>query len=104
MTQPTPGLEQELTKLTELEWRTLEEFRRDWPRFCDADPVAPDFDERMEAAGYIELQGLSSKEAKRVVNSDGFWAAKYGCDLPTSIWVLTPAGIEALSRANGEQP
>jgi len=86
-----------MSKLTEQEWRTLEEFRRDWPAFCDADTVAPDFVDRMEAAGYVEAEWLNTKQAKRVVEEDGFWEAKYGSELPSMIYVLTDAGRAALS-------
>lgn len=85
-----------MRKLTEAEWRELEEFRRDWARFCDADPVAADFEDRMEAAGYIELQWLDEGEAQATVDADPFWADKFGDQMPTSVYVLTPAGRKAL--------
>lgn len=87
--------------LTEQQWREVEELRRDWPRFCDADPVAPDFEERMEAAGYIELQWLDESEAQATVDDDIFWQEKFGDQMPTSVYVLTPEGRKALEQANG---
>lgn len=77
-----------MDKLTEAEWRLVEEFRRDWPRFCDADTVAPDFEDRMEAAGYIELVPASGTE----MEDDMFWAEKFGPDKPTLVWSITEAG------------
>jgi hypothetical protein len=77
----------------------LDEFRRDWPRFCDADPVEPDFADRMEAAGLIELQWLDAGEAQATVDADPFWADKYGDDLPSSVYVLTDAGRQALAAS-----
>lgn len=86
------------SRLTEREWQEIEEFRRDWSRFCDADPVAPDFEERMEAAGLIELQWLDEGEAQATVEADPFWADKYGDQMPSSVYVLTAAGRAALAK------
>lgn len=74
----------------------IEEFRRDWPRFCDADAVAPDFADRMETAGLIELQWLDEGEAEATVAADPFWADKFGEQMPTSVYALTDAGRAAL--------
>lgn len=86
-------------KLTEQEWRELDEFRRDWYRFCDADPVAVDFTERMEAAGYIELAPATGDE----MDGDPFWAQKWGPDKPSHVWKLTPAGRAAIKAAREQQ-
>ncbi|MEN6544811.1 MAG: hypothetical protein ABFE07_02120 [Armatimonadia bacterium] len=82
------------SRLTEREWQEIEEFRRDWPRFCDADPVAHDFAERMEAAGFIELTAATGRE----MEEDTFWVEKYGPEPPSEVWTLTPAGRAALAR------
>lgn len=86
------------SRMSERELQEIEEFRSDWPRFCDADPVAPDFAERMEAAGLIELQWLDEGEAQATVNADPFWVEKYGEEMPSSVYVLTDAGRSALAR------
>lgn len=75
-----------------------QKLRAYWPAFCDADTVPAEFAEDMEAAGLVELQGLSMRAAKQVVGSDPFWAAKFGEDLPSSIYVLTDAGRAALAE------
>jgi hypothetical protein len=76
-----------------------------WGHFCDADAVPPEFADEMEAAGLIELQFLSVKDGKQVMDEDLNWVAKYGTDVPTSIYVLTDAGHSALQSlgANHEQ-
>jgi len=86
------------SRLTEREWQEIEEFRRDWPGFCDADPVAPDFTERMEAAGLIELRWLDEGEAQATVDADPFWTDKFGDQMPSSVYVLTDAGRAALAK------
>ena len=83
-------------KLTAQEVRTLDEFRRDWNAFCDADPVAPDFAERMEAAGFIELVPVDDEAL------DDPFAYERGIEPGGLMWDLTPAGRSALSpKADG---
>lgn len=84
-------------KLTEAEWRLREEFRRDWASFCDCDPVAEDFPERMEAAGFIELGSADE------LPEDPFVWEKYGDDPPTTVWLLTPAGRSLLNAAEEQE-
>ena len=49
-------------KLTEQQWRDLDDLRRLWSVFCDADPVPIDFIERMERAGYSRLRRVRKSD------------------------------------------
>lgn len=92
-----------MVKVVEYEQMTdTQKLKGYWRDFCDADPVPPEFADEMEAAGLIELQSLTPREATRIVSADPFWATKYGTETPSSIYVLTDAGRQALSE--GERP
>lgn len=84
-----------MARLTKAQWRTLDEFRRDYHRFCDADPVSPDFSERMETAGYIELRSVTDDDLE-----DAF-AYERGIERGGSLWDLTDLGRTALAEGEG---
>lgn len=86
-----------MRRLTEAEWRTLDEFRKHWDSFCDADYFkgAHDFSERMEAAGLVELVPVDDDAL-----NDAF-AEERGIVSGGMMWVLTEAGRLAL-REQGD--
>lgn len=88
-------------RFTEAEWRSREDLLKNWAAFCDADPFdgAADFADRMEAAGLIELQWLDEGESQATMEADPFWAAKFGDQAPSSVYVLTDAGRIALQAS-----
>ena len=77
-----------------------QKLRAYWADFCDADAVPPDFADEMESAGLVELQWLDEGEAQATVDADMYWRDKFGDEMPSSVYVLTPAGRAALE----EQP
>lgn len=81
-------------RMTEAEWRTLNDFRKYWHAFsqCDLIPIdGDDFTDRLEAAGYIEL----AKVTKRVLAETSF-ADELGFELGGNYWKLTKKGLAAL--------
>jgi len=77
--------------LTEAEWLLRAELRSDWAPFCNADyeEMQGDratFDERMEAAGFIELVAVSDEALQ-----DSF-AYERGIRKGGMMWQLTAAG------------
>jgi hypothetical protein len=81
-------------RMTESEWRTLDDFRRYWHAFaqCDLIPIdGDDFTDRLEAAGYIEM----AKVTKRVLAETSF-ADELGFELGGNYWRLTKKGFAAL--------
>ena len=81
-------------KLTKAEWRTLDDFRKHWAAFCDADPFdgSDTFPERMEEAGYIELDYVNEETLQES------FASERGIEPGGMVWVLTAAGRAALQR------
>lgn len=81
-----------------------ESLRRNWDAFCDCDPLVPvsldrdRFIEQMERAGLVKFRTVKKSD----VDDDSF-AAERGIELGGTIWVLTKAGIRALSggKTNG---
>jgi len=70
-----------------------------WHDRCDADPVPPEFDQDMEAAGLIAFRAVT----KRNVEESSF-ATELGIELGGYLWELTDAGRAALSEgASHEQ-
>lgn len=72
-----------------------EELKDDWYKFCDADPVADGFIERMEAAGYAELVAVTEQALE-----DPF-AAERGIERGGMMWQLTRLGRMRMERNDG---
>ena len=98
---PTESL---VARLTESEWLARQDLRKNWAAFCDADAFegSEDFADRMEAAGLVELKWLDEGEAQATIDADPFWAAKFGDQMPSSVYVLTDDGRTALSNEAGK--
>jgi len=81
-------------KLTEIEWRDLDDLRENWGAFCSADffEGSDTFEERMEAAGYIQLIPVEPEDL------DEPFAAELGIEAGGMKWVLTDAGRVAISH------
>ena len=82
-------------RLTELEWRTIDDLRKHWAAFCDADVFdgSDTFTERMEGAGYIELVPVDDDALE-----DPF-AYERGIEPGGSMWELTKKGRAALAQS-----
>lgn len=82
-------------RMTEDEWRALDDLRLHWGPFCDADPFpgADTFIDRMETAGYARLRSVKKTD----IENDGF-ATERGIHPGGQIWVLTPKGQRALAE------
>lgn len=80
-------------RLTESEWRDLDDLRKHWHAFCDADPFegADTFIERMDARGYVHLRRVTKAD----INNDSF-AAERGIELGGNLWELTAKGRKAI--------
>lgn len=83
-----------MRKMTETQWRDLDDLRKHWGAFCDADPFdgSDTFSDRMEAAGYIELVAVDDDAL------DSGFAIERGIEHGGLMWTLTPAGRRALSK------
>lgn len=80
--------------------RAAEDLRLNWPSFCDCDPFegSEDFQERMEAAGFIEPMPVEESDLEHP------FAAELGIELGGLKWELTEAGRTALADAAGPSP
>lgn len=78
----------------------LDDFRRNWPLFCDCDPFpgCHDFQERMEAAGLIETATVDEDDL------EGSFAAERGLERGGLKWALTEAGRAALALDTDDVP
>lgn len=94
MSKPEPVTDEQAEAVIR-DYLLRQELHEDWPKFCDADHVAPDFIDRMEAAGFIELADATRAD------EDMFWVAKYGSERPDFTWQLTTEGRAAISKATG---
>lgn len=81
-------------RLSEAQWRTLDDLRRNWGAFCDCDPFhgADTFTDRMEAEGYIRLRPV------RKADLEESFAAERGIERGGNLWELTAKGRKALTR------
>jgi hypothetical protein len=79
-------------RYTEAEWRAIDDLRKNWASFCDADPFhgAADFAERMEAAGFIRLRRVTRADLEQA------FAADLGIERGGCVWDLTAKGRRAL--------
>lgn len=68
------------------ELREAFELVKYWADFCDCDAVPPDFADRMEAAGYIELRSVTKDDLEEP------FAAEKGIEPDGSVWQLTTNG------------
>jgi hypothetical protein len=86
-------------KLTEAQWRTVDDFRKHWPTFCDAGSFdgSDTFSERMEAAGYIELVPVDDDALEKA------FAAERGIEPGGMMWSPTEAGRRALEQSQSEE-
>ena len=84
-------------KLTESEWRNVDDLRKHWADFCDCTPFdgSDTFPERMEAAGYIELVPVDDEALQ------SSFADELGIEPGGMMWVLTDAGRRALAEQEG---
>lgn len=79
--------------MTEQQWRDLDDLRKWWNTFCDADLGPPeDFIERMDAAGYAMLKTVTRKALAGMS-----FAAERGIELGGEMWVLTAKGHKAMT-------
>ena len=83
--------------MTEAQWRNLDDLRKYWGVFCDADPVPDGFIERMESAGYARLRPV-----KKADLAESF-AAERGIEQGGQLWELTKKGHNAIA-ADAEEP
>lgn len=81
-------------KLTETEWRNVDDLRRNWSSFCDCDQFdgSDTFADRMEAAGLIELDSVTERDLESA------FAAERGIEPGGMVWRLTPGGRAALEK------
>lgn len=82
--------------MTEAQWRTLDDFRKYWNAFADADVIpidGDDFTARLEAEGYIEME----KVTRRLLRDVSF-PEERGLELGGWCWALTDKGRAALSE------
>lgn len=88
----TRGKEMTERRLTEAQWRSLDDLRKHWGAFCDADPFdgADTFIERMERAGYARLRSV------RKADLEQSFAAERGIEPGGNIWELTAKGRKAI--------
>lgn len=79
-------------KLTEAEWRDVDDLRKHWRAFCDADPFegADTFTDRMEARGYIRMRKVRKADLQES------FAAERGIEPGGYIWELTAKGHKVL--------
>ena len=84
-------------KLTEAEWRNVDDLRKHWGAFCDADPFdgSDTFPDRMEAAGFVELVPVDDDALE-----DAF-ASERGIERGGMMWSLTESGRAALDGGAG---
>lgn len=82
-------------RLTEAEWRNLDDFRKHWNTFCDADQFdgSDTFPERMESAGYIELVPVDDDALEEP------FACERGIERGGIMWALTDLGRAALAQS-----
>lgn len=87
-------------RMTEDQWRTLDDFRKHWDAFCDCDTIPidrEDFADRLESEGYIEVRAVTKED----IESTPF-ASELGIELGGSLWALTEKGRSVLSaRSSG---
>lgn len=81
-------------KMTEAEWRNLEDLRKHWNDYCDSDPFegSDTFIERMEQQGYAELVPVTEE----ALNES--FAAERGIEPGGVMWQLTDAGRAAITK------
>lgn len=81
-------------RLTERQWRDLDDLRKHWDAFCDGDraDVPTDFTDRMEAAGYARIRSVCPADI-----CDDPFAAERGIEKGGMLWELTAKGRSALS-------
>ncbi len=89
-------------RYTESEWRDIDDLRKHWHAFCDADPFegSDTFTERMEARGYIRLRRVTKADL-----AESF-AAERGIEPGGNVWILTAKGekiASPLSPGMGEK-
>lgn len=74
------------------------DFRKNWGAFCDCDPFdgADTFADRMEAAGFIEIDSVTAEDLEYS------FASELGIVEGGSIWRITAAGRTAIGDTNGE--
>lgn len=80
-------------RMTEDEWRDLDDLRKHWHAFCDADPFdgGDTFIERMDARGYARLRPVKKSDL-----ADDPFAAERGIEPGGMLWELTAKGHRAL--------
>lgn len=80
-------------RYTESEWRTIDDLRKNWGKFCDCDPFdgSADFAERMEAAGFIRLRRVTRDDLEQA------FASELGIERGGSVWDLTAKGRKIYS-------
>lgn len=80
-------------RMTETEWRDVDDLRKHWGAFCDCDHFngADTFIERMEAAGYARLRPV------RKADLQTSFAAERGIESGGNLWELTRKGELALT-------
>jgi hypothetical protein len=92
MTIPRSGA----SRMTEAEWRDIDDLRKNWGAFCDADPFdgRDTFIERMEARGYIHIRPVRKYDLEKS------FSAQRGIEPGGNLWELTAKGRKAI----GEKP
>lgn len=79
-------------KMTEAEWRDVEDLRKHWGDFCQCDPFdgSDTFADRMEASGFINLVPVTAEALESA------FASELGIERGGTMWQLTDAGRAAL--------
>lgn len=66
---------------------TKDTFADQWSAFCDGDPVDPDFTEKAEAEGLVEIGATTRDDLEEA------FAAERGIEDGGSVWRLTAKGV-----------
>lgn len=83
-------------RMTEEQWRTVDELRRYWGAICDCDIVPIDTDEfkdRAERLGFIRWRIATKRDV-----ADNIFAAELGIEVGGGLWELTAKGRKALEE------
>lgn len=83
-------------RMTEEQWRTIDELRRYWSAICDCDVVPIDTDEfkdRAERLGYLRWRAATQRDVDQTP-----FASEVGIVRGDMLWDLTAKGRKALKK------
>jgi hypothetical protein len=95
--EPSPA---QPSLLSEAEWQLRAELRSDWEHFCQCDwhlmqGDTATFDQRMEAAGFIDLVHVTDSALEMP------FASELGIEKGGMMWQLTPLGSSIVKTSKG---